>query len=215
MKIILLGAPGVGKGTQARFICERRGIPQIATGDMLRDAIAAGSGLGLKAARYMNAGELVPDELVIALVVERIAADDCKDGFLLDGFPRTGAQARALTEHSVVIDYVIEIAVTEEALVRRLSGRRIHPPSGRTYHIEHQPPRVADKDDVTGEDLVQRDDDKPAVIAQRLRTHRRRTDELTDYYRRLERLGRVRYRRIDGGLPIERVRGEIAKIMDA
>ncbi len=215
MRIILLGAPGVGKGTQARFVCARYQAPQISTGDMLRNARAAGNALGRKAAEYMSNGRLVPDELVNALVVERIKEDDCGKGFLFDGFPRTRAQAEALRKHGVKIDYVIEITVAEEELIRRLCGRRIHAPSGRIYHIEYNPPQVEGKDDETGEDLAQREDDYPDIVSQRLRAYREQTAELTDYYRNLAAQGEVRYREIDGGQTAEAVRESIVRALSA
>jgi len=164
MRLILLGPPGAGKGTQARFICERYGIPQISTGDMLRAAVAAGSELGRKAKVVMDAGGLVSDEIIIGLVQERIVADDCAGGFLFDGFPRTLAQAKAMLDVGVVIDAVVEIAVPDNEIVNRLSGRRSHPASGRVYHVVFNPPKVAGRDDLTGEDLIQRDDDTEDTI---------------------------------------------------
>jgi len=182
MRIILLGAPGAGKGTQATFIKEKFNIPQISTGDMLRAAVKAGTQLGLEAKRFMDSGGLVPDEVIIGLVKERIKDDDCKAGFLFDGFPRTIPQAEAMKQAGVGIDYVVEIDVPDEAIVERMSGRRSHPASGRTYHVKFNPPKVAGKDDVTGEDLVQRDDDKEEVVKNRLAVYHSQTKPLVKYY---------------------------------
>ncbi|MBQ1657338.1 MAG: adenylate kinase [Rhodocyclaceae bacterium] len=183
MKLILLGAPGAGKGTQAATICEKYGIPQISTGDMLRAAVKAGTPLGLQAKDVMASGGLVSDDLIIALVKERIAAADCVNGFLFDGFPRTIAQAQAMRDAGVKIDYVLEIEVPFEDIVERMSGRRSHPASGRTYHIKFNPPKVEGKDDVTGEPLVQRDDDKEETVRRRLEVYQQQTQPLTNYYR--------------------------------
>ena len=182
ISIILLGAPGAGKGTQAKYITEKFLIPQISTGDMLRNAINEGSELGLKAKEIMDAGKLVSDEIVIGLVKNRIAAPDCKKGYLFDGFPRTEAQADALKTAGVGIDYVVEIDVPDEAIIARLSGRRVHLNSGRTYHVKYNPPKITDKDDVTGEAIVQRDDDKEATIINRLAVYHAQTKVLADYY---------------------------------
>ncbi len=183
MKLILLGAPGAGKGTQAATICQKYGIPQISTGDMLRAAVKAGTPLGLQAKDVMASGGLVSDDLIIALVKERIAAADCAQGFLFDGFPRTIAQAQAMRDAGVKIDYVLEIDVPFDDIVERMSGRRSHPASGRTYHIKFNPPRVPGKDDVTGEPLVQRDDDKEETVRHRLQVYQQQTLPLTMYYR--------------------------------
>ncbi|MDX1914750.1 MAG: adenylate kinase [Methylophilus sp.] len=182
MRLILLGAPGAGKGTQATFIKEKFNIPQISTGDMLRAAVKAGTTLGLEAKKFMDAGGLVPDEVIIGLVKERIKDADCQAGFLFDGFPRTIPQAEAMKQAGVGIDYVVEIDVPDEAIVERMSGRRSHPGSGRTYHIKFNPPKVAGKDDVTGEDLVQRDDDKEEVVKKRLEVYHAQTKQLVGYY---------------------------------
>ena len=182
MRIILLGAPGAGKGTQATFIKEKFNIPQISTGDMLRAAVKAGTPLGLEAKSFMDSGGLVPDAVIIGLVSERIKDADCKEGFLFDGFPRTIPQAEAMKNAGVGIDYVVEIDVPDEAIVERMSGRRSHPASGRTYHIKFNPPKVAGKDDDTGEDLVQREDDKEAVVKNRLDVYHSQTKPLVDYY---------------------------------
>lgn len=182
MRLILLGAPGAGKGTQATFIKEKFNIPQISTGDMLRAAVKAGTQLGLEAKRFMDAGGLVPDEVIIGLVKERIKDADCANGFLFDGFPRTIPQAEAMKNAGVAIDYVVEIDVPDAAIVERMSGRRSHPASGRTYHVKFNPPKVAGKDDVTGEELVQRDDDKEEVVLKRLQVYHDQTEQLIGYY---------------------------------
>ena len=182
MRIILLGAPGAGKGTQATFIKEHFNIPQISTGDMLRAAVKAGTPLGLAAKSHMDSGGLVPDAVIIGLVSERIKDADCKNGFLFDGFPRTIPQADAMKNAGVGIDYVVEIDVPDSAIVERMSGRRSHPASGRTYHEQFNPPKVAGKDDVTGEDLVQRDDDKEETVQKRLEVYHSLTKPLVDYY---------------------------------
>ncbi|HIE90534.1 MAG: adenylate kinase [Methylophilaceae bacterium] len=182
MRIILLGAPGAGKGTQATFIKEHFNIPQISTGDMLRAAVKAGSALGLEAKSYMDSGGLVPDAVIIGLVSERIKEADCVNGFLFDGFPRTIPQADAMKTAGVMIDYVVEIDVLDSAIVERMSGRRSHPESGRTYHIKFNPPKVDDKDDVTGEDLVQRVDDQEETVKKRLDVYHDQTKPLVDYY---------------------------------
>lgn len=182
MRIILLGAPGAGKGTQATFIKEKFNIPQISTGDMLRAAVKAGTPLGLEAKSYMDSGGLVPDAVIIGLVSERIKDADCQNGFLFDGFPRTIPQAEAMKNAGVGIDYVVEIDVPDEAIIERMSGRRSHPTSGRTYHVKFNPPKVEGKDDVTGEDLVQRDDDKEEVVKNRLNVYHTQTKQLIGYY---------------------------------
>jgi adenylate kinase len=182
MRVILLGAPGAGKGTQATAIKEKFNIPQISTGDMLRAAVKAGTQLGLEAKKFMDAGGLVPDEVIIGLVKERIKDADCANGFLFDGFPRTIPQAEAMKQAGVDIDYVVEIDVPDEEIVKRLSGRRVHLSSGRTYHVEFNPPKVAGKDDVTGEDLIQRDDDKEDTIKKRLEVYHTQTEQLVGYY---------------------------------
>jgi adenylate kinase len=182
MRIILLGAPGAGKGTQATFIKDHYNIPQISTGDMLRAAVKAGTPLGLEAKSYMTSGGLVPDAVIIGLVKERIKEDDCNNGFLFDGFPRTIPQADAMKEAGVMIDYVVEIDVPDSAIIERMSGRRSHPESGRTYHTTFNPPKVEGKDDVTGEDLVQREDDKEDTVKKRLEVYHDQTKPLVDYY---------------------------------
>ncbi len=183
MRIILLGAPGAGKGTQAQFLTKKYGIPQISTGDMLRAAIKAGTDMGKMAKAAMDAGQLVTDEIIIGLVKDRITEADCKNGYLLDGFPRTLPQADAVTSAGIEIDAVIEIDVADEVIVKRMSGRRAHLASGRTYHLEYNPPKVAGKDDETGEELVQRPDDKEDVVLDRLKVYHDLTKPLVNYYK--------------------------------
>lgn len=201
MRLILLGAPGAGKGTQATFICQKFGIPQISTGDMLRAAVKAGTPLGLKAKQVMDAGGLVSDELIINLVKDRIAQPDCAQGFLFDGFPRTLPQADAMKAAGVKLDYVLEIDVPFDAIIERMSGRRSHPASGRTYHVKFNPPKVAGVDDVTGEPLVQRDDDKEETVKKRLDVYSAQTRPLVDYYSqwaKAEPAAAPKYRAISG-----------------
>ena len=186
MRIILLGAPGAGKGTQAAFLCEQYGIPQISTGDMLRAAVAAGTELGNKAKAIMDAGGLVSDDIIIGLVKDRIAQSDCEAGCLFDGFPRTIPQAQAMVDAGISIDHVIEIAVDDEEIVGRLSGRRVHPGSGRIYHVDHNPPQTAGVDDITGEPLIQRDDDREETVRKRLAVYHEQTQPLVDFYKTLE-----------------------------
>ncbi|MEY4652393.1 MAG: putative adenylate kinase transphosphorylase [Pseudomonadota bacterium] len=182
MRLILLGAPGAGKGTQATFICQKYGIPQISTGDMLRAAVKAGTPLGLAAKKVMDSGALVGDDIIIGLVKERLTQPDCAKGFLFDGFPRTIPQAEAMREAGVKLDYVLEIDVPFEAIIERMSGRRSHPASGRTYHVKFNPPKVAGVDDLTGEPLIQRDDDKEETVKKRLEVYASQTRPLVDYY---------------------------------
>ena len=206
MKIILLGAPGAGKGTQAQFLTKTFDIPQISTGDMLRAAIKAGTELGKLAKSFMDEGKLVTDEIIIGLVKERITLEDCKNGFLLDGFPRTVPQADALKEAGVAIDAIIEIDVPDSEIVKRMSGRRAHLASGRTYHVVYNPPKVEGKDDLTGEELVQRDDDKEEVVLDRLRVYHDQTAPLIGYYsKEAETNGNLKYIRIDGTQAIDAV----------
>ena len=183
MRLILLGAPGAGKGTQAAFVCQKYGIPQISTGDMLRAAVKAGTPLGQQAKAVMEAGQLVSDDLIIQLVTERIAEPDCVNGFLLDGFPRTIPQAEAMKQADIQLDHVLEIDVPFEAIIERMSGRRSHPGSGRIYHVTFNPPKVEGKDDLTGEPLVQRDDDKEETVRKRLDVYSQQTRPLVAYYR--------------------------------
>jgi adenylate kinase len=182
MRLILLGAPGAGKGTQAQYICEKYGIPQISTGDMLRAHVKAGSELGVAAKKIMDAGGLVSDDIIIGMVKQRITEADCAKGFLFDGFPRTIPQAEALKSEGVAVDYVVEIDVQDEEIIKRMSGRRVHPASGRTYHVIFNPPKVAGKDDVTGEDLIQRDDDQEATVRKRLEIYYDQTKPLVAFY---------------------------------
>ncbi|WP_418641394.1 adenylate kinase [Sulfurimonas sp. ST-27] len=199
MRIILLGAPGAGKGTQAQFLTKKYNIPQISTGDMLRAAIKAGTEMGKMAKAAMDAGQLVTDDIIIGLVKDRIAQDDCKNGYLLDGFPRTLPQADAVTNAGIAIDAVIEIDVPDEEIVKRMSGRRAHLASGRTYHVVYNPPKVEGKDDETGEDLVQRDDDKEEVVQDRLKVYHEQTEPLIDYYKaQAEKNPNIKYIRVDG-----------------
>ncbi len=182
MRIILLGSPGSGKGTQAQFITEKKGIPQISTGDMLRAAVREGTPLGIEAKKVMDAGGLVSDDIILGLIKERIAHSDCANGFLLDGFPRTIAQAEGLEKMSVSIDTVIEIVVPDEEIVKRMAGRRVHSQSGRTYHVDYNPPKSEGRDDVTGDPLIQRDDDKEETVRKRLSVYHEQTKPLVNYY---------------------------------
>jgi len=209
MRLILLGPPGAGKGTQATFITQAYSIPQVSTGDMLRTAIAAGTALGAAAKKVMDAGILVSDDTILALVTERLKAADCANGYLFDGFPRTLPQATAVRDSGVPIDYVLEIDVPDGAIVERMSGRRVHVASGRTYHIKYNPPRVPGKDDVTGEDLIQRADDSEETVKKRLDVYRQQTRPLISYYADWERTGDARapkYRKVDGMGSVEDVR---------
>ena len=182
MRLILLGAPGAGKGTQDQFICEKFSIPQISTGDMLRAAVKAGTDLGIAAKKIMDAGGLVSDDIIIGLVKDRLTQPDCSKGYLFDGFPRTIPQAQAMKDAGVPIDYVLEIDVPFDAIIDRMSGRRVHPASGRTYHVKFNPPKVAGQDDVTGEALIQRDDDKEETVRKRLQVYNDQTRPLVEYY---------------------------------
>ena len=210
MRIILLGAPGAGKGTQAQFLTKKFNIPQISTGDMLRAAIKAGTDMGKMAKAAMDAGQLVTDEIIIGLVKERIAEDDCKNGYLLDGFPRTLPQADAVTNAGIAIDAVIEIDVPDSEIVNRMSGRRAHLASGRTYHVTFNPPKVDGKDDETGENLVQRDDDKAEVVADRLKVYHELTQPLIGYYKeQAKSIDTLTYIRVDGTAHISEVEAAI------
>ncbi len=215
MRIILLGAPGAGKGTQAQFLTKKYNIPQISTGDMLRAAIKAGTELGKQAKAAMDAGKLVTDEIIIGLVKERIAQDDCKNGYLLDGFPRTLPQADAVTSAGIEIDAVIEIDVADEEIIKRMSGRRAHLASGRTYHIIYNPPKIEKKDDITGEDLVQRDDDKEEVVKERLKVYHEQTEPLVDYYKaQATKNSNIKYIRVDGVADIKNVEKAIVSRLE-
>lgn len=212
MRLILLGAPGAGKGTQATFVAQRFRIPQISTGDMLRAAVTAGTPLGLQAKKFMDAGALVPDDVIIGLVKERIRQPDCAKGFLFDGFPRTIPQADAMKAAGVRLDYVVEIDVEDAEIVRRLSGRRVHPASGRTYHVSFHPPRIEGRDDVTGEPLVQRDDDREETVRKRLEVYHSQTKQLVDYYSKWAASGAPdapKYVRIPGAGSVESIRDRI------
>lgn len=198
MKIILLGPPGAGKGTQAESICQRYDIPHISTGNMLREAIDAGTKLGLEAKSLMDAGILVSDEVIVGLVEERISSPDCSMGFLFDGFPRTIPQAEALVQRGIAIDAVVEIDVPDDDIINRMSGRRMHPASGRNYHIIFNPPKVKGKDDATGEDLIQREDDKPDTVRDRLKVYQDQTSPLIEFYSSLSSSGPLNYIKVSG-----------------
>ena len=209
MRLILLGPPGAGKGTQATFIKEKFQIPQISTGDMLRAAVKAGTPLGMAAKTVMDAGGLVSDDIIIGLVKDRLKQADCAHGYLFDGFPRTVPQADAMKEAGVTIDYVLEIDVPDAAIVERMSGRRVHAASGRTYHVKFNPPKVAGKDDVTGEDLIQREDDKEETVTRRLSVYHEQTEILVGYYNDWAKSGAPgapQYRKIAGVGPVESIR---------
>ncbi len=209
MRVILLGSPGSGKGTQAQFITEKFGIPQISTGDMLRAAVREGTPLGLEAKKVMDAGQLVSDSIILGLIKERIHLNDCKNGFLLDGFPRTIAQADGLSEMGVSLDHVIEIVVEDEEIIKRLGGRRVHPGSGRTYHILFNPPRRDNLDDETGEPLVQREDDREETVRKRLAVYHEQTKPLVVYYQNKAREGLLKYTSIAGVGSVEEVSGKV------
>ena len=218
MRLILLGPPGAGKGTQAAYLMEKYNIPQISTGDMLRAAVKDGTDLGLEAKKFMDAGGLVPDTVIIGLVKERINQDDCSNGFLFDGFPRTIPQANALNDAGVDIDYVIEIDVNDEEIIKRLSGRRVHPESGRTYHMLFNTPKVEGIDDISGEPLVQRDDDKEETIKKRLEVYHEQTELLIGYYSDLARTltGHApKYKKFKGIGSLESIRDQIFKALDS
>ncbi len=216
MKLILLGAPGAGKGTQANYIREKFGIPQISTGDMLRAAIKAGTPLGLAAKKVMDAGNLVSDDIIINLVKERIKEPDCANGFLFDGFPRTIPQAQAMKDAGIKIDYVVEVDVADSEVVKRMSGRRVHPASGRTYHVVFNPPKVAGKDDVTGEDLVQRADDNEDTVIQRLGVYHAQTKPLVEYYTAWNKSGDANAPKVvcvPGVGNVESIRDQVFKVL--
>ncbi|MGC3871792.1 adenylate kinase [Halomonas sp. GXIMD04776] len=216
MRLILLGPPGAGKGTQAQFICEHFGIPQISTGDMLRAAVKEGSELGRKVKEIMTSGGLVSDDIIIALVKERISEPDCANGFLFDGFPRTIPQADAMKEAQVKLDHVLEIAVDDEEIVKRLAGRRVHPNSGRVYHVEYSPAKEDGKDDVTGEALIQRDDDRESTVRNRLAVYHEQTKPLVDYYRdwaQQEPATAPAYHRVEGTGSVDTIRNKILEAL--
>ena len=216
MRIILLGPPGAGKGTQAAFIKEHWNIPQISTGDMLRAAVKAGTPLGIEAKSVMDAGQLVSDNLIINLVKERLTDNDCANGYLFDGFPRTIPQADALKDAQVAVDFVLEIDVPAEEIIKRISGRRVHEASGRVYHVEYHPPKVEGKDDETGEALIQRDDDKEETVRKRLDVYQAQTRPLVDYYGNSANSGDVaapKYRKISGVGSLEEIRARILELL--
>jgi len=218
MRLILLGAPGAGKGTQASFICQRFGIPQISTGDMLRAAVKTGSAMGMAAKQVMDAGGLVGDDIIIGLVRERLLQPDCQSGFLFDGFPRTIAQADAMKNVGVKLDVVLEIDVPFDAIIERMSGRRVHMASGRSYHVKYNPPNVAGKDDVTGEPLIQRDDDQEETVRKRLDVYQRQTRPLVDYYTAWAATGDTlapRCARISGTGTVEEITARVMTALDA
>jgi adenylate kinase len=212
MRIILLGSPGSGKGTQAQFITEKYAIPQISTGDMLRAAVIDGTLLGVEAKKVMDAGRLVSDDIILGLIKERITQPDCAHGFLLDGFPRTIAQAEGLDAMGIMVDHVIEINVTDEEIIKRIAGRRVHPQSGRTYHVEHNPPKVEGIDDVTGETLIQRDDDKEETVRKRLSIYHELTKPLVSYYAAAG--SHVKFNSITGVGTLEEITNKIFAILD-
>ncbi|MCK0713708.1 adenylate kinase [Chromohalobacter sarecensis] len=217
MRLILLGAPGAGKGTQAQFICEHFDIPQISTGDMLRTAVKEESELGLKVKEIMNSGGLVSDDIIISLVKERIAQPDCANGFLFDGFPRTIPQADAMKDASVKLDHVLEVAVDDEEIVKRLAGRRVHPGSGRVYHVEYQPPQEEGKDDVTGEAIVLRDDDQEATVRNRLSVYHEQTEPLVKYYQewaQQDPQSAPAYHRVEGTGSVESIREQVLTALE-
>lgn len=217
MRLILLGPPGAGKGTQAGFLTKHFGIPQISTGDMLRAAVKAGTPLGLQAKKVMDAGALVSDDIIIGLVKDRLQAPDCKSGYLFDGFPRTIPQAQALLEAAVGLDFVVEIDVPEDDIIERMSGRRVHPASGRSYHLRFNPPKTPDTDDETGEPLVQRDDDKEETVRHRLNVYREQTRPLVDFYSDLANKdsGAARYRKISGVGSVDHIHQRLLKALSA
>ena len=215
MRLILLGPPGAGKGTQAAFITEHFGIPQISTGDMLRAAVKAGTPLGVAAKKIMDSGGLVSDDIIIGLVKDRLLQADCQSGYLFDGFPRTIPQADALKHAAVALDFVVEIAVPEEDIIERMSGRRVHPASGRSYHVRFNPPKVAERDDLTGDALVQRDDDKEETVRHRLQVYRDQTRPLVDYYSAWATAdsNAPRYRKVEGVGSVDEIKNKIFKAL--
>ena len=218
MRLILLGPPGAGKGTQAAFICQRFGIPQISTGDMLRAAVKVGTPLGLAAGKVMDSGSLVSDDIIVGLVKERLTAPDCARGFLFDGFPRTIPQAEAMRTAGVRLDVVLEIDVPDAAIIERMSGRRVHLASGRTYHVKYNPPKVAGMDDASGEPLIQREDDKEETVRKRLEVYRQQTRPLVDYYSRWSTQGdreAPRYARVDGSGTVDEITARVMGALNA
>jgi adenylate kinase len=215
MRLILLGPPGAGKGTQAAFITEHFGIPQISTGDMLRAAVKAGTPLGVAAKKILDSGGLVSDDIIIGLVKDRLLQADCQSGYLFDGFPRTIPQADALKHANVALDFVVEIAVPEEDIIERMSGRRVHPASGRSYHVRFNPPKVAERDDLTGDALVQRDDDKEETVRHRLQVYRDQTRPLVDYYSAWATAdsNAPRYRKVEGVGSVDEIKNKIFKAL--
>jgi adenylate kinase len=218
MRIILLGAPGSGKGTQSAFVSKTLGIPQISTGEMLRAAVAAGTSLGIAAKKVMDAGQLVSDDIIIGLVKERLSQPDCRNGYLFDGFPRTLAQAEAMKNDGITVDHVLEIDVADDEIIERMSGRRVHLSSGRTYHVVFNPPKTPGKDDETGEPLIQRDDDKEETVKKRLHIYHELTEPLKGFYKNLSENGSpnpIRYNRIKGTGKVEEIRDRILEVLGA
>ena len=214
MKIILLGPPGAGKGTQAETLCEAFTIPHISTGNMLREAVDEETELGLEAKALMDAGILVSDEVIVGLVEDRISKGDCKNGFLFDGFPRTIPQAQALVDRDIPIDAVIEIHVPDQDIIERMSGRRMHPGSGRNYHVIYNPPKIDGKDDLTGEDLVQREDDEPETVKDRLKVYEDQTAPLIDFYSEMSKQEKLKYIKVSGTSAPEEVSSEILSMLN-
>ena len=213
MRVILLGSPGSGKGTQAQFITEKYKIPQISTGDMLRAAVKAGTALGIEAKKVMDSGGLVSDDIILGLIKERIVEPDCENGFLLDGFPRTIAQAEGLSSMGVEIDNVVEIAVADDEIIKRMSGRRVHMESGRTYHIQFNPPKSDGLDDITGEPLIQRDDDKEKTVRKRLEVYHDQTKPLVEFYSKIADQGKLQFVSVAGVGEVSEITGKILSVL--